>query len=208
MDIKLLTIPYYNNGFPTMKDHAEWYVFYHLEIVERIAYDIANHYDLVDFEILDSLIWLHDFDKAVDGEKNPPEQALLFLKDNGYNDIFIHKLREHLLLFEQVKLPDFDRSNLDLIPIEVRITLTADALSHYTSGPNGFLSIRAKQTKPNEDLSILHEWDIKKREKDKRKVCLDEYRSYIDDIEFGYDDNREIWVRGPITQYLTSVWCK
>jgi hypothetical protein len=56
-------------------------------------------------------------------------------------------------------------------------------------------------------LWILHEGDLKKREKDKRKVCLDEYRSYIDDIEFNYDSHREIWVRGPITQYLASVWC-
>lgn len=191
-----------------MRDHAERYVPYHLELVEKIAYDIANYYDLVDFEILDSLIWLHDFDKAVDGEKNPPEQALLFLKENGYNDIFIHKLREYLLLFEQVKLPDFDRSTLDLIPIEVRISSTADALSHYTSGLNGFLTIWAQKTKPEMDLEVSLTWNLKKWEKDKRKVCLDEYRNYIDDIEFNYHDHREIWVRGPINQYLTSVWCK
>jgi hypothetical protein len=152
MDIKSLTIPHYNNGFPTMKDHAEWYVPYHLEVVEKIAYDIASHYELVDSEVLDNLIWLHDFDKAIDGELNKPNQALKLLRQNGYNEYFVNKMIEYLILFEQVKLPDFDRSTLDLVPIEIRIVSTADALSHYTSGPNGFFTIWAKKTKPDEDL--------------------------------------------------------
>ena len=109
MDIKSLTIPYYNIGFPTMKDHAGWYVPCHLEVVEKIAYEIASHYECIDFEILDNLIWLHDFDKAIDGELNKPNQALKFLRDNGCNEHFVCKIHEYLVLFEEINSVDYDR---------------------------------------------------------------------------------------------------
>ena len=44
-----------------------------------------------------------------------------------------------------------------MVPIEIRIVSTADALSHYTSGPNGFLTIWAQKSMPDGDLVMLHE---------------------------------------------------
>jgi hypothetical protein len=71
--------------------HHEWYVRYHLEIVEKIAIELAGKYHDADQDLVLALVWLHDYGKTID----PQNQYQLTLTEGrkkliaaGFDDSF------------------------------------------------------------------------------------------------------------------------
>ncbi|MBU0647687.1 HD domain-containing protein [Patescibacteria group bacterium] len=110
--------------------HHQWFVKYHLEIVYQIAMELCDIYPEANRDMVEVLVWLHDYGKPLDFENE--------------KDVTLVKGREKLT--EIVFPPDFvdqaieytefidRRRDMDQYPIEVQIISSADAASHFV-GP-------------------------------------------------------------------------
>ena len=110
--------------------YHEWMVEYHLDIVERIAFELCEFYPEANKEIVQTLVWFHDFGKPID-EENEREITLvkgpMVLLDLGFPEEFVNTIVDYWKLFEQ-------KNEIDLrtTPIEVQIVSSADGASHFT----------------------------------------------------------------------------
>jgi len=109
--------------------YNEWFVKYHLEIVERIAMELCDIYKDANKDIVKILVWFHDFGKPLNGkiEKettiNEGTKALL---DCGFSQDFINKVIYYWELMEK-------KNEIDLYtaPIETKIISSADGAAHF-----------------------------------------------------------------------------
>lgn len=118
-----------NFSNPDFQYH-KWMVRYHLEIVERIAMECCDLYPNADRDIVQALVWFHDFGKPID-EKNEREVTLregpkAMLKC-GFSQDFVNKVIEYWKLMEKKNEIDIKTT-----PIEVQIISSADGASHLT----------------------------------------------------------------------------
>ena len=110
-------------------EYHEWMVDYHLKIVERIAMELCDIYPDANRDIVQVLVWFHDFGKPFDDEKereitlDKGSQALI---DCGFEQDFIDKVVELWKLMEK-------KNEIDLheAPIETKIISSADGASHF-----------------------------------------------------------------------------
>lgn len=110
--------------------YHEWMVEYHLDIVERVAMELCDIYNEADRDIVQALVWFHDFGKPIDEEN---ERAVTrtegpkVMLSCGFPQEFIDKVLEYWELMEK-------KNEIDIrtCPIEVQIISTADGCSHFT----------------------------------------------------------------------------
>ena len=116
--------------------HHAWFVKWHLEIVEKIAGELMQHYPQADRVTVELLVWLHDYGKIIDFDHQyevtltAGSQKLLEL---GFPAEFVKRV---IGLAEVID----KKGELDLTQalIEVQIVSSADVLSHLI-GPFMYL---------------------------------------------------------------------
>lgn len=188
----------YREGFTERPDHKEWYVEHHLHVMDRIADDLQKQHG-GDRNLLHALVYAHDLAKAENNETRSHSDTIReALTKRNYNGNFIAKVIQYVELMDRVKTEDV----ADL-PIEVRIASTADALSHYTNGENGFLNIFSTKTKPGIDPAELKASNDKKLAKDQRKILLPGYD--LSQQQITYDAAGGTQVAGPVTNYVMGL---
>lgn len=151
--------------------HHKWYVKYHLNIVQDIAFELCDTYKEADKDIVEILVWLHDYGKIVNFD-NQYEETLTsgkkVLEDFGFEKDLIDKLIHYVELIDK-------KENLgsNETPIEVKIISSSDGAAHLI-GP--FFSIYWYE---NSDKGIeeLIENNIIKSKKDwEKKIVLPEVK--------------------------------
>jgi hypothetical protein len=153
--------------------HCKWFLKYHLELVEEISLELSESYRDIDADLLQGLIWIHDYGKiiGVKDEKEVLEESQKFLYEIGFEEDFVNKLIKLLEIFESKMTMDLSEA-----PMEVKIVSTADAVSHMY-GP--FYQIYCYEN-PEKPLEELMESNIRKLEKDwNRKIVLPEVKESL-----------------------------
>jgi hypothetical protein len=110
--------------------YHEWMVNYHLKIVEKIAMELCDIYTNADRDIVEALVWFHDFGKPIDEENERPttlREAPKVMIECGFPQEFIDKVIEYWQLTEK-------KNEIDIrtTPIEVQIMSSSDGASHFT----------------------------------------------------------------------------
>ncbi len=148
--------------------YHEWMVEYHLKIVEKIAMELCDIYTEADRDIVQALVWFHDYGKPIDEEN---ERAVTLsegpkvMLECGFSQEFINKVIECWQLMEK-------KNEIDIrtTPIETQIVSSADGASHFTGVfyPSYF-------NENGDDFTTTQEYLKKKIEKDwNRKIVLPE----------------------------------
>lgn len=156
--------------------HHQWYVKWHLQIVERLVNELCNIYTEADRNICLLLVWLHDYGKilAQKPENYDKGDFLTFTKGRelmeslGFSQSVTDQTISYLQQMERKMEED-----LSFAPIEVQIISSADAASHLI-GP--FMSLYWYEN-PDKSIEELLESGVKKVRKDwLRKVTLPEIK--------------------------------
>jgi len=149
--------------------HHQWFVKYHLNLVEQIALEACKHYQNADRDLVKTLVWIHDYGKIKGVKDDLPKILFITEKlmlDIGFPQDFTQKAIDYLRIFESKMEMD-----LHTAPLEVQITSSADGASHLV-GPFYYLWWLENPTRNFEDLMADNQ---KKAQKDwTKKVVLPE----------------------------------
>lgn len=130
--------------------HHQWFVKYHLEIVEKIALELIENYPDANKEVVRVMCWMHDYGKILDFDNQYSrkyiDQGIQKLIQLGFDKDFAKKVGDYIELFDR-------RGEVDLrtAPIEVQITSTADACSHFAS-PFHYTYWHENPDKPTQEI--------------------------------------------------------
>lgn len=156
--------------------HHKWFVKWHLEIVERITFELASKYPQADRDLLAVMVWLHDYGKILDFA-HEYETTLTAgrqkLAELGFESAFIDTAVGYIQTLD--KKLDID---LHGAPIEVQIVSSADGCAHLT-GPfmYVFWHEATDQTFKGKTFEELMQLNLAKARKDwRRKIVLPEAR--------------------------------
>ncbi|HEY1835717.1 MAG TPA: HD domain-containing protein [Candidatus Saccharimonadales bacterium] len=160
--------------------HHKWFVKWHLEIVEKIAAELCEHYTQADRELVEVMVWLHDYGNILDID-NRREKTLSegpkILAQLGFPAEFAQKAVSYIETMDK-------KLELDLrqAPVEVQIVSSADGCSHMV-GP--FLKIfwneATDKTFAGKTFEELMQLDRRKIDKDwNRKIVLPEARQVFE----------------------------
>ncbi len=148
--------------------HHDWYVQYHLEIVERIALELCDRYPEANREMVQTLVWIHDYAKILDKEHEDDARLLEVgyakLLELGFTPTFADLVLENLRIFEMKMEIDLRQS-----PIEVQIVSSADGAAHLV-GP--FWMIYHKENAHQSIDALLAENQRKLKKDWERKIVL------------------------------------
>jgi hypothetical protein len=154
--------------------HHQWFVVYHLDIVEEIAIELCEDYPEARKEMVLLMVWLHDYGKILDHTDKEGEYARTQTEGR--------KLLEQLSVPQNVAndaMKGIDMMNnkiifdLHVAPIEVQIVSSADGASHL-AGPFMYLWWYENPDRPFEELMNNNR---KKAVKDwERKIVLPEVK--------------------------------
>lgn len=114
-------------------EYREWFVPYHLRVVDDIAMRLCDSYPDVDRDLVRVLVWTHDYSKPLTHGKGEEKERLIpmvrtALGGLGFEDAYIARVASLLALIESK-----DERDLAGMPIEVRIVSSADGASHFMS---------------------------------------------------------------------------
>lgn len=116
---------------PTFRHH-QWFLEYHLKIVERIINELLEYHPEADRQVAMVMGWMHDYGKLLEFEsqyaREHVDQGIAKMIELGYDEAFAHKVGDYIEWMDK-------RSTVDLrtAPIEVQIVSSADACSHFAS---------------------------------------------------------------------------
>ncbi len=156
--------------------YHEWLGDYHLKIVERIALELCGIYSGADKDLVQTLVWFHDFGKPLDTENEKSVtliEAPKTMKECGFSDDFIEKVIQYWKISEQ-------KNEIDLrtAPIEVQIISSADGASHFV----GMFYADYFRDDLKESIASIQERLREKIEKDwNRKIVLPEVKKDFED---------------------------
>lgn len=159
-------------------EYREWFVAYHLKIVEEIALSLVEKYPEADRDLTQVLAWVHDYSKPFAKTKEEEKEMLIPMLSEAMQSLdfepdFIERTTQSLKEIESK-----DEKVLENAAIEVRIVSSADGASHFF-GP--FFSSYFRDDK-NEPLSRTMDRVIKKAQRDwNRKIVLPEARELVKD---------------------------
>lgn len=155
--------------------HYEWFVQWHLEIVEQIALELCDKYPAANRDLVQVMVWLHDYGKALLGPFNEKEEYVLTtsagtakLTEIGFAPDFVEQAVSNIAHMNKKLEVDLHEA-----PLEVQIVASADGCSHMV-GP-----FMAEYWRENAGLTAdeLLEANKRKLVKDwERKIVLPEAR--------------------------------
>lgn len=157
--------------------HHKWFVPWHLEIVERLALELAAKHPEADRDLVQVMAWLHDYGKILDFDNQyttTPSAGRAKLTELGFAPEFV-KRAVHAVETMDKKL----EIDLRQAPIEVQIVASADGCAHLV-GP--FMQIfwheATDKTFAGKTYQELMQLNLDKARKDwNRKIVLPEARA-------------------------------
>jgi hypothetical protein len=156
--------------------HHKWFVHWHLEIVEKIASELCEHHPEANRELVEVMVWLHDYGKIVDFA-NEYEATLregpTTLAKLGFPAAFAQTAVGYIEILDKKLEVDLRQA-----PIEVQIVSSADGCSHMV-GPffSIFYSEATDKTFAGKPFFDLMQSNRAKLERDwTRKIVLPEAR--------------------------------
>jgi len=157
--------------------HHLWFVKWHLEIVEKLALELASHYPEADRDLVEVMAWLHDYAKILDFDRQHERDLLDKGRDKlielGFAEDFANKAADYIEMHDKSQEMDLRQA-----PIEVQISSTADGCAHVV-GPFMvlFWHEATDRTFTNKTLEELMAINRKKLDKDwNYKIVLPEAR--------------------------------
>lgn len=162
---------------PSFKHH-EWYIEHHLDYVMAIAHALKPRAQPDEKEIINDIVWMHDYPKMMSDNDNFELVRELLSKHKGKD--YADELVGYIEDMEMIKSVD------SMYGVETTIFAlimsTADALAHYY-GP--FWQIYMDENK-DKDLDFLKKSNAAKLEKDKRKLRAGPMEDGLDSVKFQY----------------------
>ncbi len=160
--------------------HHDWYIKWHLQIVEDICNQVLPLYPEADPELTIAMAWIHDYGKIVAWVEN--EGKVLANRNQQYQDNYRSEARDLLIelgfetdfanqAMENIKVLDA-KVDLDKANIETQIVSSADGCSHFV----GLFYKMFWREFPNMPLDKITEDSVRKVDQDWSKVCLPELK--------------------------------
>lgn len=161
--------------------HYKWFVTWHLEIVQRIAAELCGRYPEADTDLVDLMVWLHDYGKTLDFDN---EYATTLsagrkkLTELDFPAAVVDRAIRYIEMLDKKLEIDLRQA-----PIEVQIVSSANGCSHMV-GP--FLEIfwneATDKTFAGKDFTEMMALNRQKLEKDWRyKIVLPEARKAFEE---------------------------
>lgn len=149
--------------------HHEWFVPYHLKIVERLAVQICSIYPEADKNLVLLLVWFHDYGKITDFSHEHEatlREGNTVLARLGFPDALVQKIIRYVKILDE-------KSSVQRAPLEVKIVSSADGASHLV-GP--FYPLYWKEHAERSIRSIMKENRRKAFVDWKQKIVLPEVK--------------------------------
>ncbi|HSW65691.1 MAG TPA: HD domain-containing protein [Bacillota bacterium] len=151
--------------------HHKWFTQWHLQIVERIALELLEHYPEANRDVVIAMVWLHDYGKIIDFDEQYSAQYIDAGRDKllelGFDAEFAASVAANIARADQ-------KTELDKADIEVQIVASADGCSHLV-GP--FIRLWWHEH-PNQPFEEIMAENVRKLGVDwERKVVLPEARA-------------------------------
>jgi hypothetical protein len=156
--------------------HHKWFVKWHLEIVQRLASELCEHYADADRDLVELMVWLHDYGKTLDFDDEYSKTLTAGrqkLVELDFPPEIVDRAIDYIETLDKKLEIDLRQA-----PIEVQIVSTADGCSHMV-GPflHIFWNEASDKTFSGKNFTELTALSRTKIEKDwNHKIVLPEAR--------------------------------